>query len=328
MSFHLGRTTTRRSFFSGLPTRAAQLSFLTLITAFLNPPDFPSAADPPSQQRLDSSSQLFYANAHPYLEEPFDHLVTQIPELQGLHPASDQQALPAILSNTGRATQAYFNNLVDLVAHEDINQEKLNAKGAVKQKQHLQYNYLILLHRDELPPRLEEYRTDPQGNGAEQAGLRAGFSVTSGFALICIHFLPDLRSESTFKYLGDQMLDSRNTYVVAFAQRPAQATATNNVSGGWGSVPILVQGIAWIDQDNSQIIRIRTDLLASRTDIGLSRQSTQVIFSELRLPDSASSLWLPRQVNVSSEYKGQTFHNEHQYSGYQRFRVSVRMVPQ
>jgi hypothetical protein len=320
MSFHIGPFATSLSSFFSAPARAALLSFLLLATAIVGRPGSP--------QRLDSSSQLFYKNAHPYLEEPFEKLVEQIPDLQGLHPAPDQLILPTILSNTGQATEAYFNNLVDLVAHERIDQEKLNAKGTVTQKQLLQYNYLILTHRDEIPPRLEEYRTDSQGNGQEQAGLRAGFSLTSGFALTCIHFLPDLRSDSTFKYLGDQIVDSRSTYVVIFAQRPARAIAINHVSDGLVSAPILVQGIAWIDRDNFQIIRIRTDLLAPRTDIGLSVQSTKVTFSEVRLPDIASGLWLPRQVSVSSEYKGHFFHNEHQYSDYHHFRVSIRMVPQ
>lgn len=303
--------------------RSALLALLCIVTLL--------AATPPHvyPAQLSPTDQLFYAqaNAHPYLEDPLDKLLQQIPELQGLHPAPDQQGLLLILSRTGHVVEAYFDNLIDLVAHEEINQEKLDAKGAVKQKQHLQYNYMIVLHRDELPPRLEEYRTDAQGNRVSQDSTAAGFNVTTGYALICIHFLPHLRSGSTFKYLGDQQIDSRNTYVVAFAQQPERAISINTVSDQFRVVPLLVQGIAWIDQDSSQILRIRTDLLAPRTDIGLTVQATEVTFREVRLPDIPNPFWLPREVTVSSEYLGHAFRNEHLYSNYQQFRVSVKMTP-
>lgn len=311
------------SFLPCYPAQPALRALLFVATLLASTPP------PASPAQLSPNDQLFYtkANVHPYLDNPLDKLLQQIPELQGLHPAPDQQPLLLILSKTGHVVETYFENLIDLVAHEDIDQEKLDAKGAVKQKLHLQYNYMIVLHREELPPRLEEYRTDAQGNRVRQNSSAAGFNVTTGYALICIHFLPGLRSGSTFKYLGDQQIGSRSTYVVAFAQQPERATPTNTVSDQFRTVPLLVQGIAWIDQESSQILRIRTDLLAPRTDIGLTTQTTQVTFSEVRLPDVLNAFWLPQRVTVSSNYMGQAFRNEHLYSNYQQFRVSVKMSP-
>lgn len=308
---------TQRPVPSSLSARAFLLTFLSLAAAIPASPQFP-----------DATGQSFYVNAHPYLEDPLDQLLAQIPELQGLHPATDQQTLPMTLSRTGHSVEAFFQDIVDLLAHEEISQEKLNAKGAVKGHQHRHYNYLIIRNNGGFLPSLEEYRTDSHGSRIEQSGLSSGFTVTSGFTLTCIHFLPELRSESTFRYLGDQMLESRHTFVVAFAQRPAHATATELVSGYWGTVVILVQGIAWIDQDTYQILRLRTDLLAPRTDIGLTRQTTEVTFGEVQLPDITAALWLPSKVSVYAQCMGNSFRNEHLYTDYQRFRVSVRMLPQ
>lgn len=279
--------------------------------------------------QLSSADQLFYANVKPYLEEPPEKLIAQIPELQGLRPAADQRLLSRILASAGHAVEAYFDSLIDVIAHEDIDQEVLNAQGTIKYKQHQKYDYLILLHRDELPPMLEEYRITPDGNRVEQTGLGAGFSTTSGFALNCIYLHPDFRSESTFRYLGEQVLDSRNAFVVVFAQQPGKARSLNRISiGNRSSVPVLLQGIAWIDQSNYQILSLRTDLLAPRPDLDLSTQTTEVTFAEFRLPDVPSPLWLPRKVTVSSEYKGHAYFNQHLYSDYQRFRVAVKMLPQ
>jgi hypothetical protein len=322
-----------RSFYSPfrLPTALLVfflLSLLAPLASLFLAYASPTAAASARPRQLDRRSQLLYVNAHPYLENPPDQLIQRFPELHDLRPSADQQALDRILSNTSRSVEAYFDNLVDLVAQEEIDQQRLNAKGAVKQKRHREYSYLILLHRDETPARLEEYRTDSQGNPVDQSGSNVAFNTTSGFALICAHFLPDNLPDSAFRYLGNELLDSRNTYVVAFAQLPDRATPTNFVGGEWGSEPFLVQGIAWIDQNTFQIIRIRTDLLAPRNDVGLAVESTEVTFNEVHLPDSSSPLLVPYHVTVSSEYRGNAYRNDHFYSDYRHFHVSAKMVPQ
>lgn len=220
----------------------------------------------------------------------------------------------------------FFREAVDLVAQEGITQEKLSPKGSIKSNQRHQYNYLILHHTDGPVLTLEEYRTDSKGIRVEDVGFDEEYSATSGFALICIHFAPDHRSDSTFRYLGDEMIGTRNTYVVAFAQRPGQGVVTGKATGVWGTVTILVQGIVWIDKNNFQIIQMQTDLLAPRSDVGLDEQTTVVTFSPVRVPDIDTSFWLPTEVSVYTKFRGQAFRNEHHYANYERYRVSVKMV--
>ena len=278
-------------------------------------------------QLVDPSGLGYYAHAHPYLEERLKHLVKHIPELETLRPAADQEMLPIILMHTGMKVGDFFHNIVDLAAHEEVGQEILSPEGAVLASQRLRYNYLIVLNGHENPPRYEEYRTDPHGSRAEEDGVEQGYAITAGFALKCIYFLPALRSDSTFRYLGDQMLGSRDTYVVAFAQQPAHATFWGTVTGEWGSVRILDQGIAWVDKSTFQIVRLRTDLLAAHSDIGLAQQTTEVTFGEVQIPDVATPLWLPSEANVYAKFQGHVFRNEHRYTNYERFRVSVKMDP-
>jgi hypothetical protein len=279
-------------------------------------------------QLVDTSGQSYFANAHPYIDEPLEQLVERIPDLKTIQPAPDQNALPMILTKTAVKVDELFRDAVDLLAHEEITQEKLNAKGSIKSSRRGQYNYLILFHRDEPVSTIEEYRTDSKGNRVGNLGLEKGYFFTSGFALSCIYFALGHRSGSTFRYLGDEMVGARNTYVVAFAQRPGQAGTTAKASAQWGSVTILLQGIAWVDESSFRIIRMRTDLLAPRSDIGLDRQTTEEAFSEVVLPDVAAPLWLPSSVSVYSVFKGNTFRNEHRYMEYQHYGVSVKMVPQ
>jgi hypothetical protein len=163
-------------------------------------------------------------NAGPrYVDLPVAELEERIPELRTLRPARDQQELPTILQNMGRSMDDFARNIGDLIAHEDVTQQQLTAHGKVKAEERVQDNYLILRHGYEWGASAE-YRMDDKGNRLGRIGLEKGYLVTSGYALSCISFSTFAQSQSRFRYLGEQKMDSRETYVLGFAQQPGEAT--------------------------------------------------------------------------------------------------------
>jgi hypothetical protein len=273
----------------------------------------------------------------------------RIPELKGISPAPDQQALSRILQQTGKQVDAFFANVVDLIAHEDITQQRLATRtlaggmpaGTMLQAQeHTQDNYLILRRTANGPPRIEEFRMDAKGNRIDETGTEKGFFITSGFALSSIHFATGFQWDSRFLYLGDQKIDGHDSYVVAFAQLPSDARVTVRMRGRDGSsLRLLSQGIAWVDKASFHIRRLRTDLLAPLPELGLAEQTTTTGYGEVRFADAAP-LWLPRDVDVKIHFKehlargasdlesrvtDQTYSNIHHYSNYLLYRVSTKI---
>ena len=278
-----------------------------------------------SAARADTSDQSYYANAHPYVDLPMTQLVERIPELKTLQPASDQQELPMILQNMGRSMDNFVRDIGDLIAHEDVTQQKLTAHGKVKAKERFQDNYLILHHGYEWGASAE-YRMDDKGNRLGSIGLEMGYLVTSGHALSCISFSTVAQSQSRFRYLGEQKVDSRETYVLAFAQKPGVATFTTVMRGtGATEVDMLTQGILWVDKNGFQITRMRSDLLAPNKEIRLDQLTTEVTFGEVQLQDVPNPLWLPSHVEVYIEIGDQKFRNLHLFTNYRRYRVSAKM---
>jgi VWFA-related protein len=277
---------------------------------------------------VDASNQGDYANAHPYFDLPLTQLVERIPELKTLQPVPDQQELPVILQKMGRRVDDFMRDIGDLIAKEDVTQEKLNAKGDVKAKERVQDNYLILHHGYKWGASAE-YRMDDKGNRLGPIGLQRGYLVTSGHALSCISFSTNAQSQSRFRYLGEEKMDSRETYVLGFAQRPGEATFITTMTGtGGADVDVLTQGILWVDKNSFQIIRMRSDLLAPNHEIGLDQLTTEVKFGEVQLQDVRNTLWLPNDVDVYIEIDKQKFRNVHHYTNYQRYRVSVKIGAQ
>jgi len=219
----------------------------------------------------------------------------------------------------------FVRNIGDLIAHEDVTQEKLNEKGGIRAKHRVQDNYLILHHGYEWGASAE-YRMDDKGNRLGPVGLEKGYLVTAGNALSCISFSTVAQAQSKFRYLGEEKIGSRETYVLGFAQKPGEVTFTTVMSATGGTeADMLTQGILWVDKNNLQIVRMRSDLLAPQSEIGLDELTTEVTFAEVQLQDVPNPLWLPSDVAVSMEIKKQKFHNVHHYTNYRRYRVSVRI---
>jgi hypothetical protein len=307
-----------------------------------------SVATPKETAAATTSAKQFAV--HPYLELPLKQLVKHVPQLKGISPAPNQEALAMILQQTGKQVDAFFAHLVDLIAHENITQERfasgtlaggLPAGTMLQDQLHTQDSYLIVCRTADEPPRIAEFRMDAYGNRLDVSGLANGFFLTSGFALSSIHFASAFQWDSRFLYLGDQKIGGHDMYVVAFAQLPKEARVAVTMRGRNGSsLRLLSQGIAWVDKASFHIRQLRTDLLEPQPKIGLTEQTTTITYSEMRFVDAAP-LWLPRDVSVSVQFADfvlggpgdlgsrvtdQTFRNTHHYSNYLLYRVSTKVV--
>jgi hypothetical protein len=67
----------------------------------------------------------------------------------------------------------------------------------------------------------------------------------------------------------------------------------------------LSAGIAWIDQSDFRIVRLRTDLLAAQPQILVQKQTANILFGAVRIPTLELTLWLPQAVHAEMEARGQ-----------------------
>jgi hypothetical protein len=84
-----------------------------------------------------------------YVDLSLDELINQIPDLKGLQPAEDQKQLSVILERTGASVGSFIDNVGDLIANEDVTQQRLDADGKIKAKERVKDDYLILHHGTE-----------------------------------------------------------------------------------------------------------------------------------------------------------------------------------
>lgn len=262
-------------------------------------------------------------SAKSMVNQPLTELTQAMPELSGVTPVADQKELSGLLQRVGENVETFFKLLPNTSSREEVHEEVLRRDGNPQASLDEKFLYLLIAHPEDVGLGLNEFRTGDEQPGAKAKGINVGFMRTSGFACTSLHFHPRYQAGASFRLLGRQTLEGRPTFVVAFAQDPETAQRIGRFDVDGKSSPVLIQGIAWIDGNNFQIVRIHTDLLKSPPNTRLKRQTTEIDFHEVMFKGLPTPLWLPKEVKVTVEWKGKTFRNVHRYSNFRVFKVDT-----
>jgi hypothetical protein len=305
-------------------------------------PNSPATGD---QSLKPLEEKKLYSNTATFVNSSADELLETIPELRGLKPVQNQEELAGLLGRIGDKAVGLLQKMPNLICHEKVTEARQG-----RQLGRLEFDYLILAHHTSEAVSLEEYRVDLRDKllaapNAPDVGTATvsvtdlrrksdevssrhsgGPPLSEGFSYKWVHFYPSNRSESTFRYLGRQKIDGHKTLVVAFAQKPGSVRLPGQLRFQDKVIPIFYQGIAWVDESDSRIVRLRTDLLAPVPDAHLRRLTAEIHFGEVHLEDSSLPLWLPREVRVKSDVNGQRFEEWHVYSAYRAYSVQSKIV--
>jgi len=262
----------------------------------------------------------------PVTVEPLPELLQRLPELNDLNPAEDQVKLPKLLRKIGEGQDFFLQNLPNISAEEHVTREELGIRDDhVKKSIEANYSYLMLPQLTVEGVIIDEHRV-PKTREFDTTGIENGLAVTQGFATMPLHFHSSCQSDSAFRYLGRQILTGSKTYVVAFAQRPNAVLCVAQVTHLGTSVRVPLQGIAWIEPQTFQIVRMRTDLLNPHPEVRLQKLTTEIDFAYVRLRGVPVALWLPGDVVVTTVTNAQKLRNVHNYSAFKRFGSETKVL--
>jgi hypothetical protein len=175
-------------------------------------------------------------------------------------------------------------------------------------------------------PVLEEYRTNAKDQTVDPKDFSTGHPRSVGYGNTWMMFVPANLPESRFRLLGHQKIDRHDTLVIAFAQDPQHATMRAAVGIGEDACRYLLQGVLWIDQSLSEIVRLQTDLIAPLTTAHLDRLRSELRFSEVKIPTRNLTLWMPSEVKISWQGKDAAGMEIHRYSNYRLFAATSRII--
>ncbi len=242
-------------------------------------------------------------------------------ELRHLEFAQNQNQLSPLLNKIGERVQEFYDNFANTSSKELVLMQLLGYNGNVARSESREFSYIMFYHPSDNRPLLEEYRTDKKNRPIAQDAIQ-GYFVTSGYLGFSLNFHPKYQKGLRFRYLGQQTTDSP-AHIIAFAQKTEtkdlMVAYTDTTSGR--VVRLAVQGIAWIDPNTCQILRLKTNLQPALNQSSLTEQITDIQFGEAHFRDHETRIWLPREVLVTTIASDYIFRNYHRYSEFKLFAV-------
>ena len=327
----------------GSPGKLFRSSSLFLFLAIgIATPAFPQAQPASTDADIKAEEIKLYADSGSYLDDPPPELKQAVPDLKGLEPASSQDQLSTILAGVGAKVKELLQEVPDLISAETVTESLSRQISIVRSSRNTDptevpapqvednvpkvhtFSYIVLVHETEGERMLEEYRTDRKG---KPVARHPGAPNSIGFVSLWVAFSPANERKSRFRYLGEQRIGGHSSFVVTFAQTPGVQSHPGEISlPQGGTIPMLCQGVAWIDESDFRILRLRTDLLAPQPQVGLKQLTAMIQFGSVRIAKLQAQLWLPREVKLDVDANGQVFQELHQYSQYRLYKAKSKIV--
>ncbi len=314
----------------------------------------PDCAVPPDSSP-GSGSPAHGASLRTYVDDSVDELKKAAPALrgvkfdEGLSTGDSVTAAPArgltasIVDKTSVVTAEMLSRIPNLIAREEVQQAMVSTleRGLSapmgRRQQFTQsltdtqyriniYNYRIVPKKDaRLDDALDEFRTDRHDHPIAAGDKDPDSPRSSGFATSWLFFVSGNIPESRFRYLGEQKIGNRETYVVAFAQIPRRAHMETFLQTPTGGCATYSQGLAWIDESTYRIVRMQTDLLYPIAQV--DRVRSVLNYGEVKIQKLNLTLWLPSDVETTWAFGDRSGDEIHKYSNYRLFASTVTILP-
>jgi hypothetical protein len=237
----------------------------------------------------------------------------------GIAPAMAQDdSIDQWLTRAGVNVTRFLNQLGDVRCNEEVQQEKLTAKGKSEERLQSSFEYIVLAQNQGNEPTLFESR-----EAVKQAHSKKNLSllVTNGFATQLLIFHPYYQSSFTFDRLPDVRVNGTNYIQLHFQHVKGRPTPAALLLRG-REYPLSLAGVARIDPQTGAVAHIETELGSSMQDLGLNSFRSEVDYAPVALPQSKSYL-LPAVAVVEVNSTKQHWKNVHRFTNYRLFSVSV-----
>jgi hypothetical protein len=294
-----------------------------------------------------------------YVDEPIEQLKKMVPGLSGIRIEAVENArvaTPALLAldksasivnRTSAVIADLFHRMPNLIVKEEVKdptdttwEDVLPRNGEagwigpaqqrfpIKHFRTSVYTYRIV-HKQTPTGNdaLDEFRTDAHDQPIDNSAHNAQLPFSVGFATTWLFFLPGNLQQSRFRYIGNEKIDDRETYVLAFAQIPDSDALHAVIESSYGACSTLVQGVAWIDQSTFQIVRMQTDLLTPLSGIQLNQLRSTVEYGAVKIRALNLTLWLPADAETRWQTTYRAGEEIHLYSHYRIFQSTARILP-
>jgi len=233
--------------------------------------------------------------------------------------AAEPPTIKAVLLNTGKAVERFWEQFSAINCTETISQSRLGKAGKVLSRKEASFDYLVLMRMADDGIAVEESRVSSRPAGSEKSGP---LLVTSGFSTLLLVFHPYYQSSFEYYQPAPDQVDGTAVVRMSFRQIP-RARSLSCLRLGGRDYPLEWSGTAWIEPQSGSVLRITATLGSALEDLGLKMLDAEVLYAPVKFVDAPAAQWLPAVATIEAETPLQHWKNVHRFTGYKRFSVSA-----
>jgi hypothetical protein len=220
-----------------------------------------------------------------------------------------------------QSVDKFFEQATNVVCTENVSQGIVGRNGKVDYREDSVFDYQLQTNANSGSLKLVESRDTRKAAFRDSSRT---LLITNGFTAMLLIMHPSYESSYTFATAGQESVDGV-TYdkvdfkFVAGAASPAALQLRGH------NYPLPLSGTIWIEPQSGAIAKLVATLDSSLSDLGLTGMRSEIHYALVRFHDPDESYWMPISAVIDVETPRQHWRNIHRFTGYKRFRATIRV---
>ena len=217
--------------------------------------------------------------------------------------------------------EQFFEQSANVVCEESITQTTLGKNGKANYREESRYQYQLEASSASGTLKIKESREARKQAFRDPAKT---LLVTNGFANILLVVHPQFEASYQYEDAGEETVDGRKIEEIRYKSVPGGTSpAAMQLRGK--NYPLPLSGSIWIDKESGAIVRLTAAVDSSMSDLGLKGLTSDIHYALVQFHDPEESYWMPLSATIDLETPLQHWRNVHRFTGYRRFRATIKV---
>jgi len=232
-------------------------------------------------------------------------------------PSPEMQAFQKARQEVDR----FFEQATNVVCTENVSQGIVGKNGKVDYREDSAFDYQLQASLNSGSLKLVESRDTRKAAFRDSSRT---LLITNGFTAMLLIMHPSYESSYTFEPAGQESMDGVTYDKVNFKAIPGAASPAGLQLRGH-NYPLPLSGTIWIEPQSGAVVKLVASLDSSLSDLGLQGLRSEIHYALIRFRDPEESYWMPISAIIDVETPRQRWRNIHRFTGYKRFRATIRV---
>ena len=215
----------------------------------------------------------------------------------------------------------FFEQSTNVVCTENVSQSVIGKNGKVNYSENSVFDYQLQAAPNGGSLKLVESRDTRKAAFRDSSRT---LLITNGFTAMLLIMHPSYESSYTFDPAGQESVDGVRYLRINFKAVPGAASPAALQLRGH-NYPLPLSGTIWLEPQSGAVAKLVALLDSSLSDLGLQGIRSEIHYSIVRFHDPDESYWMPASAVIDVQTPRQHWRNIHRFSGYKRFRATIRV---